>query len=100
MKNLNHLPLLQFLVKVKVWVTSLLGSPASFQRLMETVLRNIDNVLVYIDDVILHTATHDEHLHKCLKKFLKVFSKPLESEFGQMCFWQHGIWGSCSHLRA
>jgi hypothetical protein len=47
------------------WVTSpmgLLGCRASFQRLMEMVLRNINNVLVYIDDVLLHTATHEEHL--------------------------------------
>ena len=47
------------------WITSpmgLLGCPASFQWLMETVLRNINNVLVYIDDVLLHTATHEEHL--------------------------------------
>jgi hypothetical protein len=47
------------------WVTSpmgLLGCPATFQRLMETVHRNIINVLVYIDDVLLHTASHDEHL--------------------------------------
>jgi hypothetical protein len=52
------------------WVTSpigLLGCPASFQRLMETVLRNINNVLVYIDDVLLHKATHEEHL-KVLEK--------------------------------
>jgi len=52
------------------WITSpmgLLGCPASFQRLMETVLRNINNVLVYIDDVLLHTATHDEHLQGCIK---------------------------------
>jgi Reverse transcriptase (RNA-dependent DNA polymerase) len=52
------------------WITSpmgLLGCPASFQRLMETVLRNISNVLVYIDDFLLHTATHEEHL-KVLEK--------------------------------
>jgi hypothetical protein len=45
----------------------LLGCPASFEQLMETVLRNINNVLVYIDDVLLHTASHDEHL-KVLEK--------------------------------
>jgi hypothetical protein len=47
------------------WITSpmgLLGCPASFQRLMETVLRGIKNVLVYIDDLLIHTATHEEHL--------------------------------------
>jgi hypothetical protein len=47
------------------WVTSpmgLLGCPASFQRLMETVVRNISNVIVYIDDLLVHSASHEEHL--------------------------------------
>jgi hypothetical protein len=47
------------------WVTSpmgLLGCPASFQRLMETVVHNISNVIVYIDNLLVHSASHDEHL--------------------------------------
>jgi len=47
------------------WITSpkgLLGCPASFQCLMEGVMRNISNVIVYIDDLLVHTTTHDEHL--------------------------------------
>jgi hypothetical protein len=47
------------------WITSpmgLLGCPASFQRLMEGVLRNISNVIVYIDDLLFHTQTHEEHI--------------------------------------
>ncbi len=47
------------------WVTSpmgLLGCPASFQRLMETVVNGITNVIVYIDDLLVHLATHEEHL--------------------------------------
>jgi Reverse transcriptase (RNA-dependent DNA polymerase) len=47
------------------WITSpmaLLGCPASFQRLMEGVLRDIPNVLVYIDDLLFHTDTHEKHL--------------------------------------
>ena len=47
------------------WVTSpmgLLGCPASFQRLMEKVLDNIKNIIVYIDGVIIHTASHEHHL--------------------------------------
>jgi len=48
------------------WITSprgLLGFPASFQWLMEMVLRGIKNVLVYIDDLTLmiYTGTHEEH---------------------------------------
>jgi len=47
------------------WVTSpmgLLGCPASFQRLMETVVKGIDNVVVYIDDLLLHSDSHDRQL--------------------------------------
>ena len=47
------------------WLMSpmgLIGCPASFQRLMEKVMCGIDNVLVYIDDLLLHSKTHPEHL--------------------------------------
>jgi len=47
------------------WITSpmgLLGCPASFQCLMEGVLRNIFSVIIYIDNLLVHTQTHDEHL--------------------------------------
>jgi hypothetical protein len=47
------------------WVTSpmgLLGCPASFQRLMETVVNGISNVIVYIDNLLVHSTTHEEHL--------------------------------------
>jgi hypothetical protein len=47
------------------WITSpmgLLGCPASFQRLMEKVMDGIRNTLIYIDDVIIHTQDHPEHL--------------------------------------
>ena len=40
----------------------LLGCPASFQRLMETVVHNISNVILYIDDLLVHSASHEDHL--------------------------------------
>ena len=46
------------------WVMSpmgLLGCPASFQRLVEQAMKDIQNVIVYIDDLLLHTATHAQH---------------------------------------
>jgi Reverse transcriptase (RNA-dependent DNA polymerase) len=45
----------------------LLGCPASFQCLMETVLSNVKNVLVYIDDLLLHNATHLKVLEQVFK---------------------------------
>jgi hypothetical protein len=47
------------------WITSpmgLLGCPASFQRLMEQVLQGLQNILIYIDDVLIHTDTQEKHL--------------------------------------
>ena len=47
------------------WITSpmgLLGCPASFQRLMELVLRGIKNCIVYIDDLLLHSHSHTDHI--------------------------------------
>ncbi len=52
------------------WVTSpmgLLGCPASFQRLMETVVNNIENVIVYIDDLLVHSAYHEQNIHTLSK---------------------------------
>jgi hypothetical protein len=47
------------------WITSpkgLLGCPASFQRLMEGVLCNLQNVIVYIDNLLVHSDTHEKTL--------------------------------------
>ena len=47
------------------WVTSpigLLGCPASFQRLMKAVMKDIDDVIVYIDDLLAHSNTYEKHL--------------------------------------
>jgi hypothetical protein len=70
------------------WVTSpmgLLGCPASFQRLMETVLRNISNVLVNID-VLLHTATHKEHLQVLEKVFERLHQNHLKVNLDKCVF--------------
>jgi Reverse transcriptase (RNA-dependent DNA polymerase) len=40
----------------------LLGCPPSFQHLMETVVHNISNGIVYINHLLVHSAFHDEHL--------------------------------------
>jgi len=49
----------------------LLGCPASFQHLREGMLRNISNIIVYIDDLLVHTKTHEDHL-KVLEQVLQL----------------------------
>jgi hypothetical protein len=49
------------------WVTTpmgLLGSPASFQRLMGTVVAGLSNIIVYIDDLLLHSSLHPHHIRQ------------------------------------
>ena len=38
------------------------SAPGIFQRLMETVLRGIPNVIVYLDDILVTGATDEEHV--------------------------------------
>jgi hypothetical protein len=56
------------------WVTTLmglLGAPASFQHLMETMVRGISNTILYINDLLCHTTAHE-----CMMKILdQVFER-------------------------
>ena len=74
------------------WITSpmgLLGCQAPFQQLMEKVLNGIRNIIVYIDDVIIHTATHEHHLQVLKLSFSPTRGTPTQDQPGQMFLWQH-----------
>ena len=45
------------------------GSPASFARLIDYVMRDLCGVLTYIDDVLVHTCDHEAQL-KLLEQYL------------------------------
>jgi hypothetical protein len=48
------------------WVTSAmgpLGFPSTFQRLVKAVVQGLANIIIYIDDLIDHSGTHEEHLN-------------------------------------
>ncbi len=44
------------------WISLPMGCPASFQRLMEGVLCNLQNVIVYINILLVQSDTHEKHL--------------------------------------
>jgi hypothetical protein len=48
----------------KVAPMGLQGSPASFARLMDLVMRGLTGLLTYIDDVLVHTGCHKEMLQQ------------------------------------
>ncbi len=71
------------------WVASpmgLLSCPASFHRFMETVLHNIKNLIVCIDDLLLHTATHEEHLVVLEKVFERLHTNHLKINLEKCVF--------------
>ena len=45
-----------------VGAMGLMGCPASFSRLMEIVMSGLDNVITYIDDVLVHSNSKVEHI--------------------------------------
>jgi hypothetical protein len=58
--------------QLRVTPMGLQGSPASFSRLMEYVMRGVAGVLTYIDDVLVHTPNHDDHLTQLEEVFLRL----------------------------
>lgn len=50
----------------------LLGAPGSFQRLMEIVIHNLKNIIAYIDDLLVHTKTHEEQLDSLDQLFTRL----------------------------
>ena len=53
----------------KVAPMGLLGCPASFQRLIEKVCEGLQNVIVYIDDLLVHSDTHSQHRRQLQELF-------------------------------
>jgi hypothetical protein len=49
----------------------LFGCPASFQRLVELAMRGLLNVMVYIDDLLVHSKNHAEHKEQLEKTILQ-----------------------------
>ena len=54
----------------KVMPFGLTNAPATFQRLMNSVVRDIKSVLAYIDDLLVFSVTWEDHLHTLRKIFL------------------------------
>ena len=50
------------------------SAPASFQRFAQEVVENIPNVYVYMDDLLVYTDTHEEHL-KIVRQIFQRFSQ-------------------------
>ena len=47
----------------------LLGCPASFQLMMEAVVKGLEGIIVYIDNLLVHSDTHEKQIDILEKLF-------------------------------
>ena len=65
---ITHHGLFQF----KTMPFGLINSGASFSRIMRKLLKGLDHVDNYIDDILIHTATYEEHVQKLKEVFSRL----------------------------
>jgi len=71
------------------WVTTpmgLLGSPALFQCLMETVVPGLSNIIVYIDDLLLHSSQHEDYIRQLDVLFTHLISHGIKINLEKCVF--------------
>jgi hypothetical protein len=62
------------------------SSPSNFQRLVEMTMRGLNNVIVYIDDLILHSKTHEEHREDLQRLFDRLRTAGLKANLRKCNF--------------
>ena len=62
------------------------NSPSSFQRLMNSILKDIPNVAVYLDDIIIFSDTWEEHLNQLNCLFEALSNANLVLNLSKCCF--------------
>ena len=66
------------------------GAPATFQRLMDLVLRGLkwETLLIYLDDILVFGRTPEEHLDRLAQVFQRLADAGLKLKPGKCCFAQ------------
>jgi hypothetical protein len=67
---------------------SLLGCPASFQGLMEKLMDNISNIIVYIDDLLVHLQSNEQQLMSLELVMQRLEENNMKTNLSNV-FWQH-----------
>ena len=70
---------------------SLLGCPASFQRLVELAIKGLINIIVYIDDLLLHSKNHFKHREQMENLFNRLSLAGLKVNLPKCKLWAANI---------
>ncbi len=77
--------------RFEVMPFGLTNAPRTFQRFMQHVLRGIDGVRVYIDDIVIFSKTIEEHLETIQKVFERFSEFNLKIKLKKCFFAQESI---------
>jgi hypothetical protein len=68
---------------------------------METVVHGLENVIVYIDDLLIHSADHSQHLQLLDELLQRLALHKVEDQPAQVCIRKQGrrILGFPAHRR-
>ena len=71
----------------------LAAAPASFQQMMETVIGslNLNECLLYLDDIIIFSKTFEEHITRLRNVFQKLSDAGLKLNAKKCCFFQTSV---------
>ena len=65
------------LFQFKVMPFGLVNAPATFSRIMRRLLHKMDNVVNYIDDILIHTSSWEQHMNALKELFRRLRSANL-----------------------
>ena len=69
----------------KVTPQGLMGAPASFSRLMDLIMSDAENVITYIDDVLVHSSTHALHIQHLSSALSRIRAAHLRLNANKCC---------------
>ena len=76
------------------WVTlpmGLLGCPASFQRMMEAIVKGLEGIIVYIDNLLVHSDTHEKQIDILEKPFQRLVQNGIKVNLDKCIFGDKNI---------
>ena len=81
-----------FVTNTKLCLFGMKNSPASFQRLINKVIVDLEGCEAYIDDVIIYSDTWEEHL-RIIREFFETFSRAMLT-----ISFEKRVWSSAGNL--
>ena len=69
----------------------LASAPGTFQRVLDTILQEVDNIYVYLDDIMVYNDNEEEHMETLEKLFTKLSENGLAIALDKCSFGQPSI---------